>query len=344
MKDKFSYDRLLYIIKNNPPYRGTTNEYPVWYRHQSYKRFKAVELGKKKGVMQYEFIIYYGYTYVKTEIKKEEYEALGEKKNPRGYSNNPDGTKTYHKLNKIPNEIGVVRFDNTFEFTCDSEYLHQGIRQYLSSRGQWVVQSIRHGGAVIYNAYRSVKCPVFKGLRIYMDTLMPHASSDYKIIKKSVNRSKAAAARKKYENSMRRAASFFAAMDKDTMRYQLKDTVESLTGSNEVLSTYSHEFREGIQSLPIKLIDEDPVGAVLACILKYNILFAVSMVNGFQSGWYTTTPPATYFYTAKEKLHKEIYVKLNAFDEEVITSEQIIPSSVWPLTVMVKGKVVEQYK
>jgi hypothetical protein len=253
MTSIFNYERLLETIKYTPPYRGTTNEYPVWDRNQSYKRMKAVEVTNDRGEKEVEFHIHYGYSYTYSTITKEEHEGIiaSKVKWPRTYamdSQKDDGTivREYHKTSRSYNRIGIVRSDNTFEFV-DNIDMHQGVRMFLSRSGCVLRMSSRHGGVVISKGWRSVDVPVFAGLRIYMDTLMPHPTSDYEITRMSVNRSAGAKELKKYEKAFTVAEVMLSAIDTESFIAQAKELTDEVyesilvEGSKPVGSYYYYE-------------------------------------------------------------------------------------------------------
>ena len=151
------YARLKEITETQKPYRKTPNRYPLSYRNHTGKCF-FVETGADG---QPEYHIAYQHFWKTKYITEEEMNVIKEKKGWFGTEDVVTSDKEvieprkYYTYEKIWNIIGVVRADNTFEFTQDYS-LHQGTRYFLTTmfgKGAdsevshaHVTSSIRHGG------------------------------------------------------------------------------------------------------------------------------------------------------------------------------------------------------
>ena len=147
-----NYERLKEITKIASPYRGSTNRYPIGKRTQNNKYF----LEEKEG----DEIIYriiYGNSWTTTEITKEEYIVAKNNNDPDVYEqedwNSKD--KIYRRYKRKPNELGIVRPDNTFEFTKSlANGYGQGDKQILSGwSAGYLYSSSRQGGMEIGRAH-----------------------------------------------------------------------------------------------------------------------------------------------------------------------------------------------
>lgn len=343
------YEKLLGITKSTYPFRGT-KEYPIHDRRHGHKRFEVVEVEKSDGTKDVEFHIYYGYTYDTKTVSKEEYTAAikqhaktGWPKTYTGYHNDKNEI-SYHLSTRTRAKVGIVRSDNTFEFT-NLPYFHQGVAMFLSNWLQRVWASTRQGGMILFDRTSRNMHPVFAGLRINLDTFQPHESCNYVLYKKVVNRSRGHAARKKYEKQMRVARAMFSAMNKETMLSQMKDILEEVRNTEESNRHYGLTYiqKEALASYVLENIHDDPVGAIMARMMVDNTFFIRQSLNGY-SGYAAETAPVTYFELAKINVLRDIYVATDAVDEEAIPMGGHIPSSRWPFKIMLDGKQVKQFK
>ena len=175
-----TWERLTNITKTVKPYRGTTNRFPVADRRHNHKDFITEE---RDGEQVY--VVRYGYSWKSYQHTKEEWQASQSTKQPNIHERTNNGVTIYESYKTLPREIGIVRSDNTFEF--NSMYYGQGDNIMLStwSRG-YFCRSSRHGG-MIYRA-NDIFHPIFKGMRVNCDTMMPHKDSEYQVTGKRVSR------------------------------------------------------------------------------------------------------------------------------------------------------------
>jgi hypothetical protein len=95
MNREFNYQRLLKISETQEPYRGSENRFPFSDRKYGHKYFLKDIVD---GVPQFRLCYYY-----KSDPITE------------------------------PHVFGIVRSDNTIEFDMGGRYMHQGLRQIMSS-------------------------------------------------------------------------------------------------------------------------------------------------------------------------------------------------------------------
>ena len=198
-----NYKTLKNITITHPPYRGSLNRYPWSNRKQSYKYFihERTDSGKEY------FRVVYGKRWSSEEVTKEVYDTLQE--NERGHyspQNNASLVDKYVRYFSYPNELGIVRPDNTFEFTSDN--YGQGERQIMSSvvshyNGYFMTDCRRAGDMYVKGRMgddASIMLPIFKGLRVDCDTMIPVPDHEYKLYGRRVNRKNGKEFLKQYDD------------------------------------------------------------------------------------------------------------------------------------------------
>lgn len=228
---RISYDSLTKIVANQKAYRGRPNQYPTHgnsYRRHGHKCFSP-------DVIDSEVIyrIYYGKRWSKvvcTEDEAKMLEKLGKQINQHNklkfnqhlgiYEETEDIEYYYHNVE--PNEVGIVRPDNTFELTEEDD-LGQGVRHYLSEYvfGYSDVRAdCRRGGVIL-----DFKYPLFKGLRINLDKMTPAEDQKIELFKKVVNRSAAKELYAPYQEMFSVSKAMFSQMGDEVFIQSLKDVL-----------------------------------------------------------------------------------------------------------------------
>jgi len=329
-----TWDRLTDLKNTVKPYRGTTNRFPIGDRRHSHKDFVSEE---RDGEQIY--VIRYGYSWKSYEHTKEEWQAnqgtIHERTN--------DGVTIYESYKSIPREIGIVRSDNTFEF--NSMYYGQGDNIMLStwSRG-YFCRSSRHGGMI----YRSndIFHPIFKGMRVNCDTMMPHKDSEYQVTGKRVSRKDAKEFLNRYTDFYQVNEVMLKTIEWKGYMETAVDVMKSLDLTTENWSL-SQEEKDKL----IKFADENlntcPLDAGVAFALAYDVMNTYSRVrafNGVSNSYYTQAVELDIlFANMKRKLNKELYkrnpsvMKLTEY-----VPNQPYPPSEWGIDITVNGKEVEQ--
>jgi hypothetical protein len=329
-----TWDRLTDLKNTVKPYRGTTNRFPIGDRRHSHKDFVSEE---RDGEQIY--VIRYGYSWKSYEHTKEEWQAnqgtIHERTN--------DGVTIYESYKSIPREIGIVRSDNTFEF--NSMYYGQGDNIMLStwSRG-YFCRSSRHGGMI----YRSndIFHPIFKGMRVNCDTMMPHKDSEYQVTGKRVSRKDAKEFLNRYTDFYQVNEVMLKTMEWKGYMETAVDVMKSLD-----LTTENWGLMQDEKDRLIKFADENlntcPLDAGVAFALAYDVMNTYSRVrafNGVSNSYYTQAVELDIlFANMKRKLNKELYkrnpsvMKLTEY-----VPNQPYPPSEWGIDITVNGKEVEQ--
>ena len=343
-----SWNRLTNITKTTKPYRGSDNRYPIASRTHNTKCFYAEELNGERV-----YRVTYGNTYERIESTKEEYNA--DPQNVRVYEMS-DGTKEYARYLTKPCTLGIVRMDNTFEFTGSS--YGQGDNQIMTSWSKGLFyRSSRHGGMVYregnprgswggYGGGITVFHPIFKGMRVNVDSMKPHESSAYKVLGKKVNRKVGNEFLKRYETFYSVNEAMFKAME---WKGFLETAVDVVKPHIDDADNWwmSVEQRESLLKFANENIDIAPLDAGIAFMCAYDVqdLFRrVRSVMRSENYWSSELDPVNLYTNLKRKLNKELYRS----HPEVMTLVEYdmgcpYPASEWGVDIYVNGKEVEQY-
>jgi len=338
-----NYERLTDIVKKNKPYRRTTDRYPLSYRQHGYKCFfvKQDEAGNN------EYHIAYQWRWTEEDSTKEEYED-GVAKNLYGYRDRGNGV--YTKWVRDWGIIGIVRKDNTFEFTTDR--LHQGTRYFLSSmfnvNKSDVTSSIKHGGA-IYKEYtgdwrdgftNTKVIPLFQGQRI--DLATNNSTLNYEVQLPYVNRQRSKEAMAQYKDSLNVAELFFKTMTKEIFSSEMQEVF------NEVYPDEKPNWRDKDAADKLVAFIKSQIGTDL-----YKAMYATMMYKGTLNAWsigagnpYAISSrydPFHYFKSAKTSFIKQLKLENKVHDIKTYGANEAYPSNSWEVKVFVDGKQVKVY-
>jgi hypothetical protein len=335
-----SWNRLTGITETQKPYRGTTNRYPVGSRTQNTKNFYVDEIDGEKV-----YRITYGTHHIEHYVTKEVYEADTDKYHERTWET--DEAKRYCFYKPVPNQLGVVRSDNTFEFTSKHGY-GQGHNSVISSWSQgFFYTSSRHGGMVYRDNSRGIFHPIFKGMRIQIDTMQPHKDSVYKAVGKRVNRKEGKEFLKRYEDFYKINEVMLKAMDYKAYMEVACDVVSSLEIATDKWGLYE-EDRKKLITYAESCVNDAPLDAGVAFALAYDIKDVWSRVRAFTgagSSYYSREIELeSIFINLKRKLNNALYrdnpTVMNLIEYQM---GSLYPASQWGIDIYVDGKEVEQY-
>ena len=341
------YDRLLGITKNQKAIRGTTNKFPIGKRSHYTKYFLVDELDGEQI-----FRINYGTRGKEILCSKEE--CMENLANPNlNYHEKTwetDESKRYCRYIYEPNEFGIVRTDNTFEFTNPRGF-GQGDNQIMSGWSYGVFfMSSRHGGMVYskHNGDRANKQfhPIFRGMRINCDTMQPHESSEYQVMGKRVNRAEGKVFLKGYEDFYKVNEVMLKAMD---WKNFMDTGVEVTKPLIKHLEYYAIDPDDKTQLLEFanKNLNEAPLDSCLAFAVAYDINSMWQRVRGWNTpnNWYSSEQDLpTMFNNIKRRLNKELYRANPSVMKKVpYIMGEYFPPSEWGIDITVNGVEVEQY-
>ena len=335
------WNRLTEITKTQKPYRGTTNRFPIGKRTHNTKCFYLEERNGEKV-----YVITYGHSHKAHIHTEEEYKANPSVIHHREWA---DEGQKYVSYTPIPCEIGIVRSDNTFEFTGTN--YGQGDNMLLS---QWSMgtffRSSRHGGMVYRQNYSDpLFHPIFKGMRVYCDDMKVHESSEYTLTGRRVSRKDANEFLKQYEDFYTINETMFKAMEWKSFMDTVLD-VSSQMGIDYEKNWYmANEDKCRLLEFANKSLNDAPLDSCVCFLLAYDIknMYANARGNANPSkgNYYAREHQLdVLFSNLKRKLNKELYSK-NPTVMKPIEHEagKYYPPSEWGVEVYVDGKEVEQY-
>ena len=187
---KINYESLANQVKNSKPYRNSGNAYPLGYREYSARHFRALDDGS--------FSIWY--------MHRESSDAV-----IRG-----DEINAWYKDKK---PLGVVRPDNSFEFTTENG-MHQGENTLLSELlGVYIHQVKDKGGAVMSTG--DGEYPIFTGLRFDIGTKKP--LTQFTVVQPTLNRKRSNEHMKQYKEFLDVYPMFIKAMNDKAALNVIKD-------------------------------------------------------------------------------------------------------------------------
>ena len=334
-----NYTRLNSISNSVSPYRGSLNRFPIGNRRQNYKYFLV---GDDNG--QRVFNIVHGQHWKSVQLTKQEHDELVKQGSPRlNKYQHGDGTWEYYKYEVSPNILGVVRPDNTFEFTNGS--YGQGDRGTMSAYTHgWFCTDSRRGGMIWTSRTNGgVRImPIYQGMRIDCETMQP--TKPITVIGRKVDR-------KEGKTLLTNYADFYSITEVMTkaMNYEVfvKTTDEVMKEHMDGDISRAHtEFSAKAEAL----IQTAPLDAAILYIMGWDIgnmrwnlrRFLDTQMSSRYSAHEDT--PHTMFLNLKRRLNKEIY-KANdgVFKKVEYINQEMYPPSEWGYTVMVDGVEVKQY-
>jgi hypothetical protein len=338
-------ERLNHIVKAIKPYRGS-GRYPIGQRTHRTKVFTIDELNGERI-----YRAYYGYSWDSEFVSKEEYLK---NKNINGYNElgwQSDESKRYVRYTSKPFELGIVRPDNTFEFTAESGY-GQGHNQIMSAwcRG-YIHTSSRHGGMVYRQGSGDDELmhPIFKGLRIDCDTWAVHETSQYKIYGYRVDRKKGNEFLYKYKDFYTICETMMCAMDiKNLMETGIEIAKENgLTLDNYYIQETDKRtlLLTADSKKNITPLDSGILFALAHDVSDFYRKIRYHHNNPNNLGYHNSFTPDNLFANLKRKINKELYRENKSVMKEVeFEAGKAYPPSEWGVRIVdLNGNELKQY-
>lgn len=336
-----NYKRLNSISNSVTPYRGSLNRFPIGNRRHNTKYFLV---GEEDG--QRVFNIVHGNRWKSVDLTKEEYNIL-KKEDARNVHEHQDTNKstTYYRYEVTPNILGVVRPDNTFEFTGES--YGQGDRGILTSYGHGWLRTVSRMGGTIWGGKRNGNgdpgaYPIYKGLRVNCETSMP--VKPITVVGKKVDRKIGKALLANYVGFYAVTEVMTKAMDYDIFVKTMADVM-----NEHMTEPYSNTNWQVFMDKADTLMNTAPLDAAMLYMygwdvggMRWNLRrYTDSNMTRYSASEDT---PHTMFLNLKRKLNKEIYKKnASVFKNVEYTNCDLYPPSEWSYTVIVDGVEVKQY-
>jgi len=340
-----NYVRLNGIANSVPPYRGSTNRFPVGNRRQNNKYFLVREEDGQRV-----FDIVHGQHWKHVPLTKQEHDHLAKQGSTKLRKfQEGGGTWSYYTYEVTPNIVGVVRPDNTFEFTGRS--YGQGDRGILSSYGHGYLSTESRRGGMIWMGAQGGKLrndktrgaiPIYKGLRVDCETMQP--TKPITVIGRKVDRKVGKTLLAKYADFYMTTEVMTKAMNYDVFVKTMVEVVNEHLG--EINSNTDWSVFTGKADT---LVDSAPLDAAMLYIYAWDVGNMRWNVRRFMDTQYSNysaheDEPHTMFLNLKRRLNKQIYKQNDeVFKKVEYTNCEMFPPSEWGYTVMVDGVEVEQY-
>lgn len=344
------YQALKHITNATKPYRGSTNRFPLSKRSQSYKYFLVDQLD---GEVVYRIV--YGKRYKQVFIEDDQvklYEVMGK----NVVKPVAEDVKPYF-YEELPNELGIVRPDNTFEFTMSS--LSQGNSMILNNHMRGYVYRDSRRGGYVYNSYDSFH-PVFEGLRFQLDdTKNVHESSKYEISGYSVSRKNAKHLTAQYQTMFKVSETIAKVISPQDFAMIICELYKEVIGIDLLNHNSTYYLGQLDRDTAVKAAEERLQSAPLDALILNGI--ASDSINGFSpykirgvmqhivnnngSSYYDRpSDPISMVDIVKRRLSKELYRRNpDVLKKREHTAGVIYPQSDWGFTITVNGNEVKQY-
>jgi hypothetical protein len=255
-----------------------------------------------------------------------------------------DGTWEYYTYEVSPNILGVVRPDNTFEFTSNG--YGQGDRGILSTYGHGeLCTNSRMGGMVwvgrLHGNGERGAYPIYKGMRVNCESMQP--TKPITVVGRKVDR-------KVGKDLLAGYAEFYAvtevmtkAMDYEVFVRTMNDVMNDHMGGDiaQDHTVYSAKAKAIMEIAPLDSAMLYMMGWDIGG-MRWNLRRFVDTNFSRYSAHEDT--PHTMFLNLKRRLNKEIYkTHEQVFKKVKYTNGEMYPPSEWGYTVMVDGVEVKQY-
>jgi hypothetical protein len=341
MLQNITYKHLLEQTRKELPYRGTHNRFPVGSRKQSNKYFFTEERLSGESIAR----VIYGERSQYTSISKELHEHLKGKINVNVITRGSPTESVYYRIDTVPNEIGIVREDNTFEFTA--HHLNQGENNILTKWSYgYFNTSARHGG-VVHSGLR-VFHPIWHGARFSMDNdCLPY--KPYQVFGLAVKRKEAKDYFKSYEKFFTIARTMSLAMDWENFQSAGIEIVnQHITGFDweQVGNWYDPDRENNFKAKAHELKDISPFDAYVLYLCAYNtnVIYRFANGVGVKRSYYREIGLNELYLGFHRRVTQDIYrATPELFKEVEYEASKGFPANNWGIKVLVDGKQVKQY-
>jgi len=339
MLQHITYTHLLEQTRKELPYRGTHNRFPVGSRKQSNKYFLTEERNGESIAR-----VIYGERRQYTSISKELHNHLRGKINVNVITRGSPQEPNYYRIDTVPNEMGIVHEDNTFEFTA--HHLSQGENNILTKWSYgYFNTSARHGGVV--HSGLKVFHPIWQGARFSMDN-DGKSYKPYQVFGLAVKRKVAKDHFKSYETFFTVAKTMSLAMEWEVFRRTAIEVIdEHITGFewNNLHGWFDPKRQDEFLAAGKSLQDTSPLDAYILylCGYNYNVLNRIHTNKNF-SGWEKNYSMASLYLGFHRRLTQDIYKATpELFKEVEYEAGKKYPANNWGIKVLVDGQQVKQY-
>jgi hypothetical protein len=353
-----NYESLKHITKTTVPYRGSTNRFPTNRRSESHKYFFSDYLDGEQV-----FRIIYGKTHRKVEVPLErvnEFTALGKNIQTNVHDMNLDVMPFYYE--SIPHQIGIVRSDNTFEFTA--RVLGQGVNNYIHCMlfsHAFPYRDSRRGGHVLrsYQTDKDTMHPIFEGLRLDCnDPKKLHESSMYELYGYKVNRKESRTLMAKYAEMFKVSEVMAKNMSYPDMvsiaAEVLMDAVSMDVATPSTSYQYFYHTNEHYAAMrdhAEKLRETAPLDALLLHAMRIGVtefnpnrLRDTIKTMRDRPQYLRAVDPMAVITNVKRRLSNTVYRENpDVLNKIQLKAGEVYAASDWGHTVVLNGEEVKQY-
>jgi hypothetical protein len=341
MLQDIAYKVLFEQTRNEKPYRGTHNRFPVGSRKQSNKYFLTEERLNGESIAR----VIYGERRQYTSISKELHDHLRDKINVNVITRGSPQEPTFYRIDTVPNELGIVREDNTFEFTA--HHLNQGENNILTKWSYgYFKTSARHGGVV--HAGLKVFHPIWHGARFSMDD-DGKSYKPYQVFGLAVKRKEAKDFFKSYEKFFVVARTMSTAMDWENFQSAGIEVInQHITGFNweQVVNWYDDTRASRFKAKAHELKDTSPFDAYVLYLCAYNSNVIHRFANGVgvKRSYYREIGLHELYLGFHRRVTQDLYRSTpNLFNHVEYEAGKKYPANNWGIKVIVDGQIVKQY-
>jgi hypothetical protein len=261
-----------------------------------------------------------------------------------------DNSARYFIWDRLWDEVGVVRKDNTLELTTDR--MHQGTRYFINAMfnkyQSEVMSSIKHGGAIYRewtgswgNRTTTKIIPLFTGQRINLDT--NSSVLDYEVHLSKVNRTRTKEVMAEYVQALQFNEVMFKTMTEDSFKSALQDTyAEAITEGKTWRSSQAVARMAEFATEQVKV---DMFKSICATMMASNYRLWSYGSEHNSNNYYGEMDytPHEYYLSARKKIDRQIKIGANALDAIVYKANDPYPSNTWDITVIHNGNPVRQF-
>ena len=336
-----NYTRLNSISNSVSPYRGSVNRFPIASRRHNTKYFFV-----RDDDGQRVFDIVHGQNWKHITLTEAEHDECAKQGVPRlnKYQDHSTNKWEYYRYEVYPNILGIVRPDNTFEFTADN--YGQGDRGILSTYGHGELSTnSRMGGMIwtgrLYGNGERGAFPIYQGMRVNCESMQP--IKPITVVGKKVDR-------KVGKDLLAGYASFYATTEVMTKAMDYEVFVRTMGDvMNDHMDGDIAQDHTVYSAKAEALIHTAPLDAAMLYMMGWDIggmrwnlrRFLDTNFSRYSSNEDT---PHTMFLNLKRRLNKEIYkAHEKVFKKVEYVNGEMYPPSEWGYTVMVDGVEVKQY-
>lgn len=232
-------------------------------------------------------------------------------------------------------ELGTLYPDNTFEFTNNlwtSQLYTMNNYLFRASNLPYIGSSSKHGGVVLRKWSEKIVIPVFKGLRINLETLELHENSKYEVRVKKLNNKDINKDFKPYEEKFKIAKSILKVMPIEVFVSDLSDYIRSNSNFTETIS--AGKF---LEDMPIT---NDPVSMIYRVSHNYGVK-GIHRIHEWNT-WWGKRPDeyrAIDYYNEVRKMVRTKFAEMKGMYKEDIYSweSKYYPSGSYTISFYVNG-------